>query len=167
MRVYAAGGIHVIGDVETAFLDAEGDIVIAGGLLGTARSRCGSVACKFAQGARLDAPRGDVSVRESAMQTHIRSGRSAFVGDILLGGTCYAENLVEARIAGSESGVPTVLVAGRNQRLSEGVEDDPHTRRARRGGDARSRTPSAAPCCPPRRLGPSCPSPTACASGAR
>ena len=122
-RLYAAGGIHVLGDVETAFLDAEGDVIIAGGLLGTARSRGGSVACKFAQGARLDAPRGDVTVRESAMHTHIRAGRSAFVGDILLGGTCYAESLIEASIAGSVSGVPTVLIAGRNKRLTEEVED--------------------------------------------
>ena len=123
MRVYAAGGIHILGDVETAFLDAEGDVIIAGGLLGTARSRGGSVACKFAQGARLDAMRGDVTVQESAMHTHIRVGRSVFVGDILLGGSCYAESLIEARIAGSESGIPTVLIAGRNKRLSEEAED--------------------------------------------
>ena len=123
VRIRAAGGIHVIGDVETAFLDAGGDIVIAGGLLGTARSRVGSIACKFAQGARLDAPAGDVTVQESAMHTHLRAGRSVFVGDILLGGSCYAEALIETRLAGSESGVPTALIAGPNKRLSDEVED--------------------------------------------
>ena len=123
LRVQAVGSIHVIGDVETAFLDAGGDIVIAGGLLGTARSRGGSVSCKFAQGARLDAPLCDVTVQESAMHSHLRAGRSIFVGDLLLGGSCYAENLVEVRIAGSETGIPTVLTAGRNKRLHEEVED--------------------------------------------
>ncbi len=122
-RIEAAGGIQVLGDVETAFLDAGGDIVIAGGLLGTARSRCGAVACKFAQGARLDAHRGDITVQESAMHSHLRAGRSAFVGDILLGGTAYAELLVEVRVAGSVSLVSTALIAGRNKRLMEGVTD--------------------------------------------
>ncbi len=122
MRVRATGGIHVIGDVETAFLDAGGDIVIVGGLLGTACSRGGSVSCKFAQGARLDAPQGDVTVQESAMHSHLRAGRSVFVGDILLGGSCYAECLVETRIAGSESGIPTTLIAGPNKRLSDEIE---------------------------------------------
>jgi uncharacterized protein (DUF342 family) len=122
-RIEAAGGIHVVGDVETAFLDAGGDILITGGLLGTARSRCGSVACKFAQGARLDARRGDVTIQESSMHSHLRAGRSVFVGEILLGGTAYAEVLLEARTAGSPSLVPTVLMAGRNRRLMEEVEE--------------------------------------------
>ena len=122
LRVQAAGSIHVLGDVETAFLDAGGDIVLTGGLLGTARSRAGSIACRFAQGARLDAPQGDIAIRESAMHAHIRAGRSVTVGDILLGGSCYAEGLIEVRIAGSDSGVPTTLIAGPNKRLYEEVE---------------------------------------------
>lgn len=121
-RIRAAGGIHVLGDVETAFLDAGGDIVLTGGLLGTARSRCGSIAAKFAQGARLDAPQGDVTIQESAMHSHLRAGRSAFVGDVLLGGSCSAEVLTEVRIAGSDSGVPTALIAGPNSRLLNEIE---------------------------------------------
>jgi hypothetical protein len=121
-RIEAAGGIHILGDVETAFLDAGGDIIITGGLLGTARSRCGNVACKFAQGARLDAHQGDITVQESAMHSHLRAGRSMFVGDILLGGSSYAELLLETRMAGSPSGIPTTLTAGRNKRLLEEIE---------------------------------------------
>ena len=122
MSITATGGIHVVGDVETAFLDAGGDIIISGGLLGAARSARGNIACKFAQGARITAPRGDVLVRELAMHAHLHAGKRVEVGEILLGGVCYAETLIEARIAGSPSGVPATLIAGPNRRLHDESE---------------------------------------------
>lgn len=122
MTVRATGPVHVTGDVETAFVDAGGDILITGGLLGTARSARGSIACRFAQGAQMDAAQGDVQVQESAMHTQIHAGGEAKVGGILLGGTCCGERLVQARVAGSPTGVPTVIIAGRNARLYEEIE---------------------------------------------
>lgn len=126
MTVQASGSIHVVGSVETAFLDAGRDIVIDEGLFGTVRSAFGEIRCRFAQGAQIRALRGSVVVAESAMHCHIHAGRGVSVGDILLGGTCYGEGTVKARIAGSESAVPTVLLAGRNRRLYDQIE---HVRR--------------------------------------
>jgi len=123
MVVKAAGSIQVIGDVETAVLDAGGDIAITGGLLGSVRSAQGQVTCRFAQGARINAPQGDITVQESAMHAHLHAGRGVTVGDIVLGGTCYGECWIEARIAGSESGVPALLQSGPNRRLYDELEE--------------------------------------------
>lgn len=118
----ATGSITVDGGVETAFLYAGGDIKIAEGLLGTARAANGSICCGFAQGASIEAPNGDIVVRESAMHSQMHAGRAVEVGDILLGGSCYGESLVQARIAGSDSGVLTQLWSGRNRCLEDQIE---------------------------------------------
>ena len=113
----SAETIYITGDVETAVLETPGNITIEGGLLGTAHSQTGDVRCRFAQGARLTATAGSVWVQESAMHSHLRAGQAVRVGGILLGGTAYGEELVEVDTAGSPSGVPTLLTAGRNARL--------------------------------------------------
>lgn len=122
MTVRASGQVHIRGDVETAFVDAGGDITIDGGLLGTARSAAGSITCRFAQGAQIDAARGNVRVQESAMHSTLHAGGEVSVGGILLGGTCYGEGGVQAHTAGSPSGVATTITAGRNAWLYEQME---------------------------------------------
>ena len=122
MTVQATGSIHVVGSVETAFLDAGRDIVIDEGLYGTARSAFGHIQCRFAQGAQIKALRGDVTVSESALHCHIHAGRAVCVGDLVLGGTCYGEGTVKTRVAGAQSALPTVLLAGRNRRLYDQIE---------------------------------------------
>lgn len=122
MTVRATGSIHVVGCVETAFLDAGRDIIIEEGLFGTARSAFGAVRCRFAQGAQVRALRSDVAVEEAAMHCQIHAGRHATVGELLLGGTCYGEASVRVRVAGSESCVPTVMLSGQNRRLYDEIE---------------------------------------------
>jgi hypothetical protein len=121
-RVKATGSITVDGGVETAFLDAGDHITIEEGLLGTARSAMGSIRCGFAQGANMEALQGAVEVTEAAMHCQIYARHAVTIGDILLGGSCYGEDLVQVRIAGSESGVPTHLYSGRNRHLLEQIE---------------------------------------------
>ena len=120
--VTASGSIHVAGNVEAAGLDAGGDISVEGGVLGRITSTGGSVSCRFAQGAQISAALGDILVQESAMHAQLHAGHKVRIGDILLGGNCYGENLVEARIAGSESGIPTTIITGHNKRLMDEAE---------------------------------------------
>jgi len=122
MTVRASGHIHIRGDVETAFVDAGGDITIDGGLLGTARSARGCITCRFAQGAQIDAAQGKVCVQESAMHSALHAWGEVVIGGTLLGGTCYGEQGVQAHTAGSPTGVATVITAGRNARLYEEME---------------------------------------------
>lgn len=122
VRMKATGSIIVDGGVETAFLDAGDDIQIAEGLFGTARSASGAIRCRFAQGAQIQALQGDIVVAESAMHCQIHAGCGVSIGDILLGGSCYGEALVQVRIAGSETDVPTTLTTGRNRHLQAQIE---------------------------------------------
>lgn len=122
LTVQATGSIHVVGSVETAFLDAGRDIVIDEGLYGTVRSASGHVRCRFAQGAQIKALRGDVTIAESALHCQIHAGRSVSVGGLLLGGTCYGEHTVKARVAGAQDAIATALFAGRNRRLYDQIE---------------------------------------------
>lgn len=121
--VRAAGRLEVSGDVETARLEADGDILVDGGVLGTARSAGGSIVCKFAQGARLTALQGDVTVRESALHSHLQAGQNVVVGEVALGGSCCGEEAVQVRVAGSEGGTPSLLAAGQTPRLRAELED--------------------------------------------
>lgn len=122
MTVRASGQVHISGDVETAFVDAGGSVTIDGGLLGTARSAQGSITCRFAQGAQIDALGGDVRVQESAMHSTLHARGEIVIGGILLGGTCYGEGGVQAHTVGSPTNVATTLTAGRNARLYEEME---------------------------------------------
>ncbi|MEO7717605.1 MAG: FapA family protein [Capsulimonas sp.] len=122
MRIQAAGSIHVLGDVENAFLEAGGDIVVTGGFFGSAHSTHGRISCKFLQGAQLEAPRGAVVVQENSMHSHLVAGKSAIIRGSFVGGSCYGHELVEARSAGSEHGVPTVLIAGHNKHFMDRVD---------------------------------------------
>jgi len=122
MTVRASGYVHILGDVETAFVDAGGNVTIDGGLLGTVRSAWGRITCRFAQGAQIDAARGNARVQESSMHSTLHAGGEITIGGILLGGTCYGEQGVEAHTAGSLAGVATTIMAGRNARLYEEME---------------------------------------------
>jgi len=122
MTVRASGHVRIFGDVETAFVDAGGDVTIDGGLLGTARSAAGHISCRFAQGAQMDAAQGDIRVQESAMHSALHAGGEIVIGGTLLGGACYGEQGVQTQTAGSPTGVATVITAGRNARLYEEME---------------------------------------------
>lgn len=122
MTVRASGHVHILGDVETAFVDAGGNITIDGGLLGTARSAKGRITCRFAQGAQMNAAQGDICVQESAMHSTLHARGEIAVGGTLLGGTCCGERGVQAHTAGSPTGVATTITAGCNARLYEEME---------------------------------------------
>ena len=122
MRIQADGAIHVLGEVENSFLQAGGDIVVTGGFLGSALSTHGRISCKFLHGAQLEATRESIVVQDSAMHSHLVAGKSVVVRGAVVGGSCYGYDFVEARVAGSESSVPTVLLAGHNKRLMDRVE---------------------------------------------
>jgi hypothetical protein len=121
--IKAAGRVQVVGDVEASFIDARGDVTVGGGLLGEVRTVHGSVSCKFVQGGRIEAPFGNIAIAESVMHSHLHAGLRARIGDILIGGTCYGEQGVDTRVAGSELGVPTAIISGLNKRLTDRMEE--------------------------------------------
>lgn len=140
MRVRATGDIHVGGTVEAARLEAGGDVVIKGGIIGhgevhahppdaenspIARVRCGgSCSTRFIEDASVEA--GDsIMVEELVMQSevaavnHIMVGKPGAGKGHIVGGLAEATLLVQTAVIGSSAGVRTRLVVGTNPYLHE------------------------------------------------
>jgi uncharacterized protein (DUF342 family) len=121
VTVHAAGAIYVFGDVEVAQLEAGGNITIAGGMLGIARSMYGGVVCRYAHGAYIECVKL-LTIFESTMHSNIISSTEIDVGETILGGTCTAPMAIYAKVTGSETGVVTKLFSGRNNKVRDEAE---------------------------------------------
>ena len=140
MEVTATEQLTVGGIVEAARLQAGGDIVVMGGVIGHAEpsrsdggretahiSAGGSVSVHFAENAVIAAG-GAIVIKELAMQCDLTSGSSITVGEQgarrghIIGGCCRAATLVEAVVLGSRVGVATVVEVGVDPSLHRKLE---------------------------------------------
>ncbi len=122
MKVQATGSITVGGVVETAILEAGGDIVIHNGILGkqvhidqksiTRIKAKGSIIVRFAQYANIEAE-GDIIVSQHAMHCNTRTKSNLHIGDkvkrtgTLTGGYHVARCGIQVVTLGATSGVVT------------------------------------------------------------
>ena len=130
MEIQATGDIYIDGTVEAASLDAGGDIVVKGGVIGRmdARDRdsaearshvcCdGSFSARFVQNARVDAGDG-IYVEEMVMQSDLSAVNQIIVGKQgaakghIIGGSAQATLLIQAHVLGSPSHTRTQVSAG-------------------------------------------------------
>ncbi|MEQ9364726.1 MAG: FapA family protein, partial [Leptospirales bacterium] len=116
-KVRAAGDIIVQKTVGNVHLQADGDIVLAGGAFSKNEGEIvagQSIFARFVQDSRLYAGR-DVMIEEAAMTSHIAAG-GAIVLDggrgELIGGTALAGREVRARKLGARSEAPTHITVG-------------------------------------------------------
>lgn len=140
MTVRASGDIHVGGTVEAAVLDAGGDVVVKGGIIGhgqvhehpddnkktmIARVHSGaSCSAHFIENASVEA--GDsILVDELVMQSELAAVNQIVVGKpgsghgSIIGGLVEATLLVQAGAIGSSAGVKTRVAVGTNPYLLE------------------------------------------------
>lgn len=132
MTIRATGDIHIAGTVEAATLDAGGDIVVQGGVIGrmdareaageevVSHVRCdGSFNARFVQNAQIEAGDG-IFIDEMSMQSDLSAGNQIVVGKEgsskghIVGGMALATLLVKAQVLGSPSHIRTVVSAGIN-----------------------------------------------------
>ncbi|MFA6971043.1 MAG: FapA family protein [Gallionella sp.] len=137
MSIKASGDIYVDGTVENALLEAGGDIVVKGGIIGAselhanlnekfqAAIKCaGSCTARFVQNAHISAESG-IFIHDIAMLSELTAGHQIIVGGEtsrkgdIIGGITRATMLVKARNIGSSSGLKTVVIAGADQSLHE------------------------------------------------
>jgi uncharacterized protein len=137
MSVKASGDIYVDGTVENARLEAGGDIVVKGGIIGAselsansnkkfqAAIKCdGSCTARFVQNAHISAESG-IFIHDIAMLSVLTAGQQIIVGNEngrkgdIIGGIARAAMLVKARHVGSSAGLKTVVIAGADQNLRE------------------------------------------------
>jgi len=114
--VKAKGNIEVNGVVEGAYLEAEGNIIIARGMNGMVRGTLkagGNIIAKFIENAHAEA-KGYVST-ESILHSEVLAGTEVIVSGkrgFITGGRVCATNLVQVKTLGSSMGADTVIEVG-------------------------------------------------------
>lgn len=140
MSIRATGDIHVDGTVEAATLDAGGDIIVKGGIIGhgevhehpdekkkseIARIRCkGSCSAHFIENASVETD-DSILVANLVMQSELAALNQIMVGQPgsgmgrIIGGLTEATLLVQAATIGSPAGVRTRVMVGSNPYLHD------------------------------------------------
>ncbi len=137
MSIKATGDIHVDGTVESAMLEAGGDVVVKGGIIGSselhagsneefhAAIKCtGSCTARFVQNAHISAENG-IFIHDIAMLSELTAGHQIIVGDKgsrkgdIIGGTARATMLVKAQNIGSPAYLKTVVHVGATPLMHE------------------------------------------------
>jgi len=137
MKVHASGDVFVGGTVEAAEIEAGGNIVIKGGVIGhsehsgdphetpTFNARIiskGSISVRFAENVCMEADI-DIIIEEFSMHNHLTALNRILVGKSggkkgrIIGGITSASALVKAAIIGSNAGFITKIRAGFNPYL--------------------------------------------------
>ncbi len=107
--------IAVGGAIESAEVDAEGDILVRGGILqkgkASVRSR-GDIVARFCEEAELCAA-GDVKICREVMSSRVHcEGKFLAERGAVIGGSAYAREGIEVATLGSDANVKTELVVG-------------------------------------------------------
>lgn len=140
MSIRATGDIYIAGMVEASSeeptLEAGGDIVIKGGVLGcvdtgenkreVSRIHCkGSFTAHFIQNTRVFAE-DSIYIDDTAMQSDLIAANRIIIGNEshgskgrLVGGSARAALLVKAKVVGSEAMMNTVVEAGFDPQMQE------------------------------------------------
>ncbi len=142
MKVKAKADIHIGGGVESADIQAEGNITILGGVIGpgtegenkrnTANFRAyihsgGTVALRFAENAQIEA-KESILVQDSVLNCTLLCSNKIVVGSrtsskgMIAGGKCHAGTQVEAMIIGTMTEVETIIMIGLDPTSSERFE---------------------------------------------
>ena len=143
MKITTTGDVFVGGSVEAAEIEAGGNVVIKGGVIGhsdysgdsTANSwfsakvhAKGSISARYAENANLEAD-VDVMLDDYVMHSEIIALNHVVVGKPgsrkgrCMGGHVKAAIAIRVAESGSEAGMTTVLQAGFNPRMEEALTD--------------------------------------------
>lgn len=143
MRVVSTGDVYVGGTVEAAEIEAGGNVVIKGGVIGRNEyngrasgrdawfnakvTAQGSISARYAENAFLEAG-GDVMLDDYAMHTeisalsHVAIGKPGTRKGRCMGGQVRATLSIRVAESGSAAGIHTVLQAGHNPHVAEQME---------------------------------------------
>ncbi|MHC4696628.1 MAG: FapA family protein [Planctomycetota bacterium] len=131
--------IKIGGAIEAANVEAKGDVVVFGGILGRAKGTVeaeGEIAARFCDEADLRAE-GDIKIYAEVINSRVRSESKLFVGQgSVIGGEVYAREGIEAATLGSEANVPTPITVGIHAEvLGQAAAIDAELRRKRETGE--------------------------------
>ncbi len=112
--------ISVGSAIEAATVDAQGDVIVRGGIIQRDKgsvSSGGDIVAKFCDGARLRAA-GSVKVTKELLNSRIHCmGKLLVAQGAVAGGQVYARDGVEVATLGTEANVPTEITVGTDPNL--------------------------------------------------
>ncbi len=127
--VKASGNIEVRGSVQKAFLEAEGDIIVRGGINGRDEAKIettsGSIYARFVRSARLVAEK-NVFVGEELLHSRVDAGKIIYSNGRrahIVGGILRAGDEVNAKEIGADSYVKTEIRVGLNPKVLQQMQD--------------------------------------------
>ncbi len=128
-EVKAAGTVEVLGAVQKAKVEAEGDITVRQGIVGREgaqiESTGGSLFAKFIQAADIKVD-GDVVAGEGILHSNVEAGGSVTCNGRraqITGGSVRAKKEVRARTIGSQAYTQTEITVGTDPRLLAQAEE--------------------------------------------
>jgi hypothetical protein len=127
-RLRVHGDLTVYGDVEDAWIEADGCVRIAGGFRGTGTGAVtcgGDFSARFIQGQRIES-KGDVEIATSILSAAVfacGNVRVASEEGAIIGGKIHAGGCVEAGVLGSRRPVMTRIEVGVDPILAIRIED--------------------------------------------
>jgi len=127
-RLTVHGDITIRGDVEDAVIEADGDVRIGGGFLGTGTGMVlcgGNFAAMFVQGQRIES-KGSVEVTKAIVSGTVFASRDLRTGKddgAIVGGEIHVGGSVETAVLGSRRPVQTRIEVGVDPVLALRIED--------------------------------------------
>lgn len=125
-KVKALGSIDIFGNVEDAEVEADESIILHGGFMGSGKGLLRAqkdVRVKFITNQRIRAG-NNIVVDHEAIHSTLDAGNEVIIegAGILAGGITYAPKRLRVSVLGSETEIPTEVVAGFNPQLLEEVQ---------------------------------------------
>lgn len=119
-EVHVGGDIIVHGNVEDCPIVAGGNVTIDNGVLGKDKAYIegNDISIRFAQNCKLKA-HNNIKVTESLVQCYAFAKNTIVVLETVVGGEIVGKKGVSVKIAGSDKGVDTKLVAGVDPEVDE------------------------------------------------
>lgn len=119
-KIRSEGDIIVNGNIENASIEALGNLIVSGGIIGGSESKIdisGNIYSSFISNAKVTV-KGDVIVNQLINANIFSNNRIIALSGkgTIIGGNMSAQNGVFARIIGSASGTSTVITVGRDSK---------------------------------------------------
>ncbi len=128
-QVKAGGNIEIMNSIQKAIVEAEGNIIVKGGILGKEEAKIvssnGSVIARFIQNAKIYAAI-DVLVEEAIMHSVVEAGERVVCQGRraqIVGGEIRAKKEVRARVIGSTAQPKTEIIVGYDPLLLKQFEE--------------------------------------------
>ncbi len=127
-RIKATGNVDVRGTVEDSVIEAEGDVLVGGGFLGSGKGWIragGNVVLKFVHNQNVSA-KSDIYIGEESLHSNLEAGNSIVMNKgkgVLIGGKAKADNSMEIKCVGNDQYVQTYIAVADNAELCDEIEN--------------------------------------------